>query len=229
MRASTLPAVLLATLLQICTSDAKFALHEKARDHSANDWKLLGPADLSTQLSLSIALKQPGLQELRARLDEISNPSHQDYGAHLTRKSVRRYAEAPDAAVDTVVAWLVENDITDVQTTTQTAWIRFNATVGQVNTLLNCNMSRYQGLHGVSYRSTEYSLPEELLNLVDYVYPVTQFTANTSKKTRRAAGASVSASKKSATHTNLKARAGMLPIYTPSSTSPSPKNPAQTL
>lgn len=227
MWASTLPAVLLATLLQICTSDAKFVIHEKARDPSVNGWKLLGPADLSTQLSLSIALKQPGLQELRARLDEISNPSHQDYGAHLSRNSVRRYGEAPDAAVDAVLAWLGENDITDVQATARTAWIQFNATVGQVNALLDCNISKYQGIHGVSYRSTVYSLPEELLGLVDYVYPVTQFMANTSKKARRAADASASATKKSAAHTNLKARAGMIPNLQRPSPGPSLLKPCR--
>lgn len=213
MWASTLPAVLLVNLIQICTSDAKFTVHEKARDPAVDGWELLGPADASTQLSLSIALRQPGLQELRARLDEISDPAHQDYGAHLSRDGVRRYGEAPDEAVDAVFAWLGENDITDVQATAQTAWVRFNATVGQVNALLNCNMSRYQGEHGVAYRSMAYSLPDEVLDFVDYVYPVTQFMANTKKKARRAAGASAAPSnlETNAAHSRLRSRAGMIP------------------
>lgn len=211
MWASTsLPAILLATLLQIHTTDAKFVVHERAREHSASGWKLLGPASPSTQLSLSIALKQPGLHELRARLDDISNPSHKDYGAHLSRDSVRRYGEASETAVDAVLAWLGENEITDVQLATQPAWVRFNATVGQINALLNCNMSTYQGAHGVSYRSMVYSLPEELLDSIDYVYPVTQFMSSTGKKARSLSSASVSSREQHTTHgRNLRPRSGI--------------------
>lgn len=213
MWASTLPAVLLATLLQVYTTDAKFVIHERASGYSAAAWKVLGPAGPSAQLSLSIALKQPGLQELRARLDDISNPSHEHYGAHLSRDSVRRYGEPSEVAVDTVLAWLGENEITDVQMPTQSAWVRFNATVGQINTLLDCNMSRYQGAHGISYRSMAYSLPEELLDFVDFVYPVTQFVANPGKKARSVANTPALESDQRAAHSSLRSRSGMTALH----------------
>lgn len=176
-------STLLLITLQACRTDAGSVVHETAAAHLPTGWKHLGPAAASTRLSLSIALKQPGLQELRARLDDISNPSHADYGAHLSRDNVRRYTEVPATDVEAVIAWLEENNITKFAA--EDAWVRFNATLGQVEALLSCNMSRYQHAEDpdVLYRARAYSLPEELLGAVDYVYPVTQFVA--SKKARR--------------------------------------------
>lgn len=182
-------STLLIITLQACRTDARSVVHETAAAHLPMQWKHLGPADASTQLSLSIALKQPGLQELRARLDGISNPSHADYGAHVSRENIRRYTEVPATGLEAVTAWLEENGVTNHAA--EDAWVRFNATVGQIDALLSCNMSRYRhaGSSDVLYRAKEYSLPEELLGSVDYVYPVTQFIS-ASKKARRSASVS---------------------------------------
>lgn len=169
-----LPTALLV-LLQAYAADARSVVYETAPAHLPNGWKHLGPASDTAKLSLSIALKQPGLEELRKRLDQISNPSHQTYGAHLSKDEVHQYRQVSASAVDTVLSWLQDNDVTEFAV--EDAWVNFNATVADVNTLLSCTMSRYQvtGTLDVLYRALEYSLPEELLDSVDYVYPVTQF------------------------------------------------------
>lgn len=171
-----LPTALLV-LLQAYAADAKSVVHETAPSHLPNGWKNLGAAKDTAKLSLSIALKQPGLEELRKRLDQISNPSHEAYGAHLSKDEVRQYRQVSGSAVDTVLSWLQRNDVTEFAA--EDAWVNFNATVAEVNTLLSCTMSRYQvnGTPDVLYRALDYSLPEELLASVDYVYPVTQFIA----------------------------------------------------
>lgn len=171
-----LPTALLV-LLQAYTAHAKSVVYETAPTHLPNGWKHLGPASETAKLSLSIALKQPGLEELRKRLDQISNPSHEAYGAHLSKDEVHQYRQVSASAVDTVLSWLQGNDVTEFAV--GNAWVNFNATVAEVNTLLSCTMSRYQmtGTPEVLYRALEYSLPEELLDSVDYVYPVTQFMA----------------------------------------------------
>lgn len=171
-----LPTVLLV-LLQAYAADAKSVVHENAPSHLPNGWKHLGSAKDTAKLSLSIALKQPGLEELRKRLDQISDPSHEAYGAHLSQDEVRQYRQVSVSAVDSVLSWLQSNDVEEFAV--QDAWVNFNATVAEVNTLLSCSMSRYQvtGTPDVLYRALHYSLPEELLDSVDYVYPVTQFMA----------------------------------------------------
>ncbi|KAJ4420660.1 hypothetical protein N0V82_004226 [Gnomoniopsis sp. IMI 355080] len=177
----SLPIALLL-LLQAFSADAKSVVYETAPSRLPNGWKYLGQADNTAKLSLSIALKQPGLQELRARLDDISNPSHEAYGAHLSRDEVRQYREVSGSAVDTVVSWLQRNNVTDFAL--EDAWVNLNATVAHINTLLSCNMSSYRvsGSSNTQYRAKAYSLPEELIDSVDYVYPVTQFMVNKRSK-----------------------------------------------
>lgn len=125
-----------------------------------------------------MALKQPGLQELKARLDEISGPSHQDHGLHVSRDLLSRYTVVQNTAAQQVVSWLEDKGISQI--TIDDTWIRFNATVGEVEALLSCKMSTYHrdGSSGAVYRAKQYSLPEELLSSIDYVYPVTQFLAS---------------------------------------------------
>lgn len=171
---SFLPAALFV-LLQAYTVNAKSVVHETAPSHLPNGWKHLGSANGTAKVSLSIALKQPGLQELRVRLDEISDPLHEEYGAHLSRDAVRRYRQVSESAVDAVFSWLEKGNITDFAL--EDTWVRLNATVAQVDALLSCDMSSYQmsGSSNVLYRAQKYSLPEDLLDSVEYVYPVTQF------------------------------------------------------
>lgn len=201
-----LPTALLV-LLQAYTSNAKSVVYETAPSHLPSGWRHLGPADDTRRLSLSIALKQPGLQELRVRLDDISNPSHKAYGAHLSRDAVLRYREVSETAVDSVFFWLQESNVTDFAL--EDAWVRLNATVAQVNALLGCSMSSYRmaGVSDVLYRAHQYSLPEELLDSVDYVYPVTQFMT---KRNLRRSSKSSSAGKKSIKRDSIVPRAGML-------------------
>lgn len=202
---TSLSAVLLLAL-QACRTDAKSVVHETASARLPTGWKYLGPANDATPISLSIALKQPDLQELRARLDDISNPSHKDYGAHLTKELVRRYGEVPEATVQTVVAWLGHNNVTEIAT--EDAWVRFNATIGQVNALLSCNMSRYQksDSQDLLYRASVYSLPEDLSDRIDYIYPVTQFLS--SKKSKRSPDASPAIKRAESGRGKVSSRAG---------------------
>lgn len=184
-----LPSVLLA-LFQICASDAEQMVHEKVLEHLPTGWKFIAPASETTQISLSIALNQDGLEELRKRLDATSDPSHEHYGAHLSRDEVRQYRSVPEADIQAVVFWLQSNEVVDFAV--EDAWVRFNATVGQINQLLSCNMSSYHvaGSSETLYRAWEYSLPEELLFAIDYIFPVTQFmtktkTNNTTRASQR--------------------------------------------
>lgn len=201
----SVPATIFLGTLLSCLADARLVVHETAPNRLPSGWKYVGPAADSTQLSLSVALKQPGLQELRARLDRISNPSHQDYGAHLSRSELGWYRDIPDTTVQAVVSWLEDNDISDINI--EDAWVRFNATVGQAEGLLNCTISKYQkdGVSSEVYRSKQYSLPEELLDSVDYVYPITQFLSSTKSRSTAAIN-SVERRSESRTHSS---RAGM--------------------
>lgn len=158
-----------------------FVVHEAASTVPGH-WKYVGPANPSMILPFSLALRQTGIQELKARLDLVSKPEHESFGDHLSREQLRSYQDVSDDTVEAVVGWLRENSIEDFQQ--DNAWMRFNASVAAVNRLLNCDMSEYRKAGSKAlYRAREYSLPQDLVNKVDFVYPVTQFMA---KKTKNA-------------------------------------------
>jgi tripeptidyl-peptidase I len=137
-------------------------------------WRLLGDADESAYLQLSIALSQPRLGELKRRVAEISDINSADFGAHLTQIQLQKYQAPGDESTSAVFRWLDQAGIEEMYA--DGAWIRFNATVRSVNILLDCKLDEYETpTHGRVYRTTEYSLPAELASHVQFVFPTTQF------------------------------------------------------
>lgn len=181
--ASLLPAALWALVLVTATQARladKWAVHETMTVPSG--WKYLGQPEVDTTIArVSISLRQPGLDELRRRLDQISDIDRADYGAHLSRSQLDAYREPSAGAVDDVMEWLSEHGIED--RLVQKSWISFNASVGVVNSLLRCNISEYETpqSHQV-LRATEYSLPSDLAQHIQFVYPLTQFLESSAKE-----------------------------------------------
>jgi tripeptidyl-peptidase-1 len=143
-------------------------------------WTSVGEADAFMSLSLSVALKQPRLSELEARLQSQSDPSHSQYGAHMSRDSISEFQQPHQKAVAAVGSWLNENG---VDFSVDDSWLRLNTTVRTASLLLDADFGRYQ-YKGDSpvVRATQYSLPSSISEYVDFVYPVTQFMRKPSKR-----------------------------------------------
>lgn len=161
-----------APLLVAALKAADVTVHETSI--VPHGWQLIGAADHSRHLELSVALSQPRLGELKKRLAEISDPKHVDYGAHLTQAQVKEYQKPDATGSSAVLRWLSQAGIEDAYL--DYAWIRFNATVSQVNSLLRCELEEYGTPRDARvYRTTEYSLPTDLSQYIQFVYPVSQF------------------------------------------------------
>lgn len=155
---------------------ADVVVHERVKAAALDRWTYVAPAPDSAQVHLSVALKQPGLGQLKRMVDAFSDPSHEKYGAHLTQEQLSSLREAPADYVATVQSWLAGAGIThrydgrDVR-------VRFTTTVAQANRLLACKLATYRdeetGREVV--RAEEYSLPRKVADVVDFVYPLTQF------------------------------------------------------
>ncbi|KAL1864334.1 hypothetical protein Daus18300_007758 [Diaporthe australafricana] len=176
---SALWVLVLATATQARPA-SQWAVHETAIVPS--DWKYVGQPEVDTTVTrVSISLQQPGLDELRRRLDQISDIDNADYGAHLSRGQLEAYQEPAAEAVHNVMDWLSEHGIED--RLAQKYWISFNATVGLVNSLLRCNLSEYETPRSQRVlRATEYSLPSELAQHIQFVYPLTQFLESSARR-----------------------------------------------
>ncbi|RDW91747.1 hypothetical protein BP5796_01141 [Coleophoma crateriformis] len=158
----------------------KLQIHETALA-VPNDWTYIQRAEPSLVIRLSVALVQPYLGDLRKRLDTISNPSHQDFGSHLSKDQLRQYQLPHNDAVDSVVIWLENHDIVDFRE--EGAWVHFNASVASINSLLHCELGKYENdAFQTVYRASEYSLPSDLVEHVNFIYPITQFVGSPKRR-----------------------------------------------
>ncbi|TEA17819.1 Tripeptidyl-peptidase sed2 [Colletotrichum sidae] len=170
---SSWAALLLSGFALSQPTNGGHVLHESVAQ-LPQGWRRVAAADNVLAVKLSMALKQPGLSELKARLEVTSDPSHVEYGAHVSRDVMKRFQEPAAAAYDAVSSWLQAYDIQDYSL--DGAWVRLNTTVGKANRLLDCKFAEYQFDDETPVlRATEYSLPTRVSDLVDFVFPVSQF------------------------------------------------------
>ncbi|KAK8042933.1 tripeptidyl-peptidase sed3 [Apiospora phragmitis] len=138
-------------------------------------WEFEGKADAEDTMTLSIHLHQPQMATLKARLDIISNPSHGDYGFHLTREDLQKY-RAPDSnAVESVTGWLRANGVDNLKV--RMSYIDFAAPVSVIDALLNAEVAEYSFEGSMtSLRSLHHSIPAHLADHIDLVHPISHFT-----------------------------------------------------
>ncbi|KAI1092185.1 DHS-like NAD/FAD-binding domain-containing protein [Rostrohypoxylon terebratum] len=137
-------------------------------------WKFEREAEAEELINLSIALKQPRMNKLKTRLDRISNKTSDEYAHHLTRDEVKAYQEPDKLALERVRSWLTSNMITDV--IVDGSMIRITSTVAEANRILDTNLGYYSFQERSSVlRARSYSLPHSLDEVVEFVYPISNF------------------------------------------------------
>ncbi|KAI1452480.1 subtilisin-like protein [Annulohypoxylon moriforme] len=137
-------------------------------------WKFEKEASAAEPIKLSIALKQPRMDELKAKLIRISNKQSAEYGHHLTRDEAKGYQEPDKIAVELVYSWLMSNRITDVMV--DGSVIGITSTVGEVNEILNTTLAYYKFQENSAVlRARSYSLPPSLDRAVDFISPISNF------------------------------------------------------
>ncbi|KAI2633596.1 subtilisin-like protein [Hypomontagnella submonticulosa] len=137
-------------------------------------WSFQKPAKAEEPIKFSIVLKQPRINELKARLNRISNPKNAEYGHHLTRNEAKAY-QAPDPVVlGLVQSWLWANKLTNV--TTDGSMVHVTTTASEANRVLHTTLGYYsfQGFSPV-LRAQSYSLPQFLNGNIEFIYPLANF------------------------------------------------------
>ncbi|KAI1840913.1 hypothetical protein JX265_013409 [Neoarthrinium moseri] len=138
------------------------------------DWKLIGPAEGSLYVQLSVALAQPGLGELKKRLADTSNIKNSEFGKHLTKLQVEQYSSPRDDTVSSVVGWLTGSNVEEIRA--ESAWVHFAGPVETMNEILKCEFNQYVSPSGnLVLRALEYSIPNHLAGDIQFIYPTTQF------------------------------------------------------
>ncbi len=143
---------------------------ERARSLPAG-WRFGGAANGNESVSLSIALRQPGIAELRTIMEHIART-----GQHLSRAQLLSYQQPGTGAESAVLRWLEASGIHNAQA--HDAWVSFDTTVQKADSMFETSLAFYAyGHDDPVLRSRVYSIPSVLQDDIDFVYPLTLFMA----------------------------------------------------
>ncbi|UPX18779.1 Tripeptidyl-peptidase I [Ascochyta rabiei] len=145
-----------------------------------SQWELVGRAPPYEVLEISIGLKQHRFEELEKLLGQASDPSHSDYGQWLSSERIQTLVKPVDGSHETLFSWLstctvVKTSAIDISAAGD--WIYVSIPVYSLERLLQAKYYVYKHAeHGDTViRTLEWSLPQDIADVVDVIEPTTSF------------------------------------------------------
>ncbi|PIL34082.1 hypothetical protein GSI_03793 [Ganoderma sinense ZZ0214-1] len=157
-----------------------------AWDEVPRGWELHGPAPTDYTFDMRIALRQDRFDDLVTALYEVSDPTHERYGQHLSKEEVAALVAPHRDSVDLVESWLAAHnlDLASSERSHAGDWITIRVSVAQAEKMLGTKYNVFR--HGQSdeyvIRTMNYSLPNVLHEHVALVSPTTYFGTMKSMK-----------------------------------------------
>ncbi|KAL2156719.1 hypothetical protein VTH82DRAFT_1464 [Thermothelomyces myriococcoides] len=143
-------------------------------------WVYLGNASASDRMTLFVALKEPGIEELKAQLHQRRDVDHPSFGQHFSRDEVAQYRQPREQSSGTVLDWLRSEGIRNIHD--QGSLISFEASAEMVRTLFHAELGYYAYEEGdvdtdpaPVLRAKSYAIPASLRDYIDFVHPITNF------------------------------------------------------
>ncbi|RYP09762.1 hypothetical protein DL764_001097 [Monosporascus ibericus] len=139
-------------------------------------WKKLDRAPENHVIDLQIGVKQGNFAALEKQLYEVSDPSHERYGQHLSAEDVRELVKPSDESLSLVHEWLDAHGIAPSAYSSAKDWIKVSLPVDAVERLLDTEYHTYEHADGTRVvRAPRWSLPRNLHGHIDTVQPTTSF------------------------------------------------------
>ncbi|KAK2772828.1 hypothetical protein FQN53_004433 [Emmonsiellopsis sp. PD_33] len=161
----------------VCSATRRDSYMVKETHPAPSTWIRKGRAYPLTNITLQIGLTQNRLSDLEQHLHEISNPFHGRYGQFLTRDEANSLLRPSQNAIDCVQNWLKAHSVLMhrhiVNPTSD--WITVTLTIEEAELLLDTKYHTYQSGGQTAIRTTEWSLPQELHDMIDTIQPTTSF------------------------------------------------------
>ncbi|KAJ5801824.1 uncharacterized protein N7518_003892 [Penicillium psychrosexuale] len=144
------------------------------------EWTRHRRAHPDEMVDVSIGLVQNRLPELEERLLQVSDPSHPDYGRHLSAQEVQHLIRPAPESILKIQAWLDELEpLRGANITISHAgdWLDLAMPVSCLERLLKNEYWVFeQPVSGIrAIRSHEWSLPADLMDVVDVITPTNVF------------------------------------------------------
>lgn len=114
----------------------------------------------------------------------VSDPDHPRYGQHLAVEEVHDLVAPSEEALDLVHEWLLTNGVKELGYSAAKDWINIYIDVGSAERLLDTEYSVYEhedGGHLV--RTSQWSLPKHLHDLIDTIQPTNSFMRSSPQST----------------------------------------------
>ncbi|TFY57291.1 hypothetical protein EVJ58_g7105 [Rhodofomes roseus] len=168
--------LLLSTLVLGESTTHSLRVHER-RDAAPLGFTHSGAANADHMLSLRIGLVQNNLQGLYDALRDVSDPSSDKYGQHLSREEVEAFVAPTSDSFSAATTWLNKNGLNATAVSPARDWLAVNISVSQANSLLSADYSLFthDATSTETIRTLEYSLPTDLQAHIDCVHPTTTF------------------------------------------------------
>ena len=140
-------------------------------------WTPFKPSDPNQMLELVFAVKQTNLNFLEEILLEVSDPTSERYGKHLSNRAVHQLVAPLPEHVKTVMEFLKLHNVEPEALTMNSDFIGAKVPVSVAEQILDCEYYEYKHIAGGSNvnRCDQYSLPEDVAEAVDFVSPTIKF------------------------------------------------------
>ena len=136
-------------------------------------WTHVATPDDSQTIVLQVALTQQNIDKLHAQIYAVNTPGSPSRGKFLDRDEVQAIVQPTKEANDAVVNWLKSSGASNVYSNGE--YVNFATSVGNANKMLNTQFNHYENDGVQKLRTTEYSIPDELADHVDFITPTTFF------------------------------------------------------
>ena len=149
-----------------------------SRSQAPRPWKLYQVVANESRLHLNIVLKSHPDNDLGAKLKAISTPGSREYGQHMTQHELRAFTAPSPIKIQSVKSWLISfSDVENVTYDDQVETFSFDVTAKAANEMFKAEFGIYQNPANARKiaRSLSYSLPQQLLDSIALVYPITYF------------------------------------------------------
>lgn len=140
-----------------------------------------------SSIPMRIALAQRNLHKGEDYLMDVSDPLSANYGKHWTIEKIAETFAPSSDTVDAVSKWLSEAGI-EFKRSKGLNWIDATVSVEQAESLLKTKYFEYTHESGKTHVACEgYSLPEDLVQHIDFVTPTTHFDVKVPRIDKRQA------------------------------------------
>ncbi|TDL18411.1 tripeptidyl peptidase A [Rickenella mellea] len=150
-------------------------------------WTKGAPARSDDILELRIYLPQPKFSILEEHLYDTSDPNHERYGQHLTKKEVEELVTPAEESIRVVDGWLAAYGFnqSDLSRSPARDWVKVRAPVRVVEEMLNTTYHHWT--HDESRRTSvaalSYSVPHIISDHIELIQPTTMFSGTKARKT----------------------------------------------